>query len=190
MRSVIEIFLVCGAMVLMASGCAQPPTLTPDVAVVRIAPTQCGAEESPKRINEFIESEVRKETRRIRGSDLIVLGTVSRVAPELHDEGIRTVVTMSVEQCVKGSCADSTRFFVPGAHFGDRTHKLHPALTFRPGDRAVVLLRRADAGAEDDMPQLHPEQRYTLDHDGLVVRKGIPVEQFIVELGRIVGGTT
>jgi hypothetical protein len=184
-RSVTVILFMAGALALMVSGCGQPPTLTPDAAVVRTAPTQCGAENSPKRIQEFIEAQVRKETRLIRMSDLIVLGTVSRVAPQLHDEGIRTVVTMSVERCVKGSCADSTRFFVPGAHFGDRTHKLHPALTFRPGDRAVVLLGRADRSAGDDLPELHPEQRYTLDHDGLVVRKGIPIDQFIVELERI-----
>lgn len=188
MRSSIAVVVVGGASVLFASGCGRPPSLTPDTAVVKIAATQCGADRSTKRVEDFIESEVRKETRRIRSSDLIILGTVRRVTPELDEEGIRTIVTMSVERCVKGSCRDSTRFFVPGARFGDRSHKLHPALEFRPGDRAVLLLNRpADGSGEGALPELHPDQRYTLDHEDLVVRKGIPVEQFIEELGRIVG---
>jgi hypothetical protein len=183
--------LATAILVLLAFGCVEPPSLTPDVAVLRIAPTQCGAEQSPKRIKDYIDSEVEKEIRRIRDADLIVLGTVARATPELHEQGIRTVITMSVERCLRGSCDDSTRFYVSGGRFGDHTHKLHPALAFRPGDRALVLLRVSDEQSTGhDLPELHPEQRYSLDHDGLVVRKRIPIEQFITELEELLARVT
>lgn len=180
-----------GALALVVSGCAQPPSLTPDVTVLRIAPTQCGAKKSTKRVQEYIDSEVQKEIDRIRDADVIVLGTVTQVAPELHEQGIRTVITMSIERCIKGPCGDSTRFYVRGARFGDHTHKLHPALTFRPGDRGVVLLGGSDdRSTGNDLPEVRPELRYTVDHDGLVVRKRIPIEQFIAELGEILARGT
>lgn len=186
MRKTTVISLAGAAFGLMLSSCALPPTLTPDVAVLKIAPTQCGAANNPKRIKEFVDSEMGKEIHRIRDAELIVLGTVSRVAPELHEQGVRTVVTVSVERCIKGPCADTTSFYVPGADLGDRSLDPHPALTFRPGDRAVLLLGGLnDRSTGEDLPEVRPPLRYTVDHEGQVVRKRIPVEQFIAELTEI-----
>ncbi|HUF47547.1 MAG TPA: hypothetical protein VMM93_06985 [Vicinamibacterales bacterium] len=83
----------------------------------------------------------------VTGATLIVRGTVTDVrtitTPERRVESVATVAVASV---MKGEAAAFVSVLVPGGQVGDRRFVRTGAPTFRPGQEAVLFLRRDAAG--------------------------------------------
>jgi hypothetical protein len=84
----------------------------------------------------------------VNGSDIIAFGRVSDAAPEWSDDRRRidTLVTFDVGTYLKGGPGATIVFRVPGGQVGRYRNVTVGAPVFRPGDEAVLFLRRTESG--------------------------------------------
>jgi hypothetical protein len=82
-------------------------------------------------------------------AEVIVLGKVEEAAGAWSEDGriIVTRVTASVERAIKGGPRARVTFEVPGGSVGDQIMVASGAPVFRVGERVIVFLEPAGAGA-------------------------------------------
>ncbi|MBI4169653.1 MAG: hypothetical protein HY510_06925 [Acidobacteria bacterium] len=82
-------------------------------------------------------------------AEVIVLGKVEEAAGAWSEDGriVVTRVTASVERAIKGGPRARVTFEVPGGSVGDQIMVASGAPVFRVGERVIVFLEPAGAGA-------------------------------------------
>jgi hypothetical protein len=88
---------------------------------------------------------------RARGAERVVVGRVSAVAPvwQVNDFGDRlivSIVSVVVDETLKGPSQATVDVEVEGGTIGDVTLRVSDLASFVPGDRAVFYLSRSSRG--------------------------------------------
>jgi hypothetical protein len=110
-------------------------------------------------------------TDRARGAERVVVGRVTSVSPtwrvnEFGDRLIVSVVTVAVDEALKGPALQAVDVEVEGGTIGDLTLHVSDLESFAPGDRAVFYLARRPDGAL--VPHLRGLGLLKLDRSGRV----------------------
>ena len=89
---------------------------------------------------------------RARGSERVVVGRVTAVNPvwqtnEFGDRLIVSVVSVAVDETLRGPTQQAVDVEVEGGTIGDLTLHVSDLETFTPGDRGVFYLRRGSRGS-------------------------------------------
>ena len=159
--------------VVMGAGAAA---LTPDLYVSRVA------EEMARSVSDsaaafYLAREREDEETNLLASDVVLLGVVETVERK-QVPGVGGAyyaeVQMLVERCLKGPCGDRVRFTANSA--------LMPGARYELGERALVILNLVGRGDGRHLVGSELQDKYLVDDGGVVVRKGIPVDQLIEEI--------
>jgi hypothetical protein len=106
-------------------------------------------------------------------ADVVALGTIASSTPVWNV----SQVTMVVEECVKGACPDTLAF-------GAWVRSLSGA-RYSEGERVIVRLVYRGVGSTRG-PLAHSEDDKTeVSPDGTVKRMGIPVDEYLSEVRRL-----
>jgi len=147
----------------------------------------------PEAATAFLERARRVDLERMLAQDLIVLGTVSSLGSKATETGIYTTIHVDVEEVLKGQCPRSSIeiWKVGGTLHGRRASvDLNiPAHAGPPGNdppdvgtRHIFLGRRVgDNGAV--LAGGRQNLRYEV-RDGIVVRKGLKLDEFLAVIAR------
>ena len=89
---------------------------------------------------------------RARGSERVVVGRVTAVNPvwqtnEFGDRLIVSVVSVAVDETLRGPAQQAVDVEVEGGTIGELTLHVSDLETFIPGDRGVFYLRRGSRGS-------------------------------------------
>jgi hypothetical protein len=108
---------------------------------------------------------------RTRGSDRVVVGRVTAVNPiwqtnEFGDRLIVSVVSVAVDETLRGPSQQALDVEVEGGTIGDLTLHVSDLETFAPGDRGVFYLRRGSRGSL--VPHLRGQGLLKLDRSDRV----------------------
>ena len=103
---------------------------------------------------------------RARGAERVVVGRVTSVNPmwqtnEFGDRLIVSVVSVTVDETLKGPSQAAVDVEVEGGTIGELTLHVSDLESFTPGDRAVFYLRRSPRGAF--VPHLRSQGLLKLD---------------------------
>jgi len=139
------------------SGTPTPSTTPPDTKVTtgKVTPEQLAAE-----------------------AEVILVGKVTDIASYQQGEGnIYTLVTLSVEQTIKGEAAGEVVIRIPGGEAGGLTMMVTDNPSFQPEERAVVFLAKGE-GIFTVVGGMYG--KYTIDENDMV--GGRPLTEFIGQL--------
>ena len=108
---------------------------------------------------------------RTRGSERVVVGRVTAVNPtwqtnEFGDRLIVSVVSVAVDETLRGPAQQALDVEVEGGTIGDLTLHVSDLETFTPGDRGVFSLRRGSRGSL--VPHLRGQGLLKLDRSDRV----------------------
>ncbi len=89
---------------------------------------------------------------RTRGSERVVVGQVTAVSPvwqtnEFGDRLIVSIVSVAVDETLRGPSQQAVDVEVEGGTIGDLTLHVSDLETFAPGDRGVFYLKRGSRGS-------------------------------------------
>ena len=112
-------------------------------------------------------------------SDAILVGEVTDIASYQEGEGnIYTLVTLSVEQAIKGESEGEEVIRVPGGELGGQTLWVEDAPSFEPGERAVVFLEEIEGAF--GVCGWH-QGKFTIDNNNMV-SGNITLTEFIDQI--------
>jgi hypothetical protein len=118
----------------------------------------------------------------ITGADTIVVGTVTGVVSIQSDNvNIYTLVTLSVEQTIKGESSSEALIRVPGGESGGIVMTVTDYPSFKTGERALVFLVKS----EDSFKVYGGYQgKFTIDNNNMVSNNQ-SLAEFITQIGNI-----
>jgi len=176
-------------VLLMGAVCAVGHALTPDLAVLRAAENMNARDPGDNLAREYVSTWVSKEERYISSADCVALGTVTELAVRSFGNPKRpslyTLVTLSVEQCLRGPCSDELEFVAAGGQIGSYAVEITPAAAYAEGDRCAVVLFWEQSPHGRQLAGISPYSKYIVAGEGTVERKGIHIDQFLEELGEL-----
>jgi hypothetical protein len=108
---------------------------------------------------------------RARGAERVIVGRVSAVAPvwrvnDFGDRLIVSIVSVVVDETLKGQLQSTVDVEVEGGTIGDVTLRVSDLASFVPGDRAVFYLSRSPRGVF--VPHLRGQGLLKLDRQDRV----------------------
>ncbi|HVH26482.1 MAG TPA: hypothetical protein VM818_06980 [Vicinamibacterales bacterium] len=117
---------------------------------------------------------------RARGAERIVVGRVSSVAPvwrvnDFGDRLIVSIVSVAVDETLKGPPQPSVQVEVEGGTIGDVTLRVSDLASFVPGDRAVFYLSRSPRGVF--VPHLRGQGLLKLDRQDRVPGSSLTLDE-------------
>ena len=125
---------------------------------------------------------------RARGAERVVVGRVTAVNPawrtnEFGDRLIVSVVTVAVDETLRGPTAAAVDVEVEGGTIGDVTLHVSDLEPVSPGDRAVFYLARSRRGAF--VPHLRGQGVLKLDRSDRVRDSAVTLADVRRETGRV-----
>ena len=112
-------------------------------------------------------------------ADSILVGEVVDITSYQEGEGnIYTLVTLSVEQAIKGESEGEEVIRVPGGELGGQTLWVEDAPSFEPGERAVVFLEEIEGAF--GVCGWH-QGKFTIDNNNMV-SGNITLTEFIDQI--------
>mgnify|MGYP006281393505 CR=1 FL=1 len=187
------VFVIIGLLLAALGGVSEEQSAWPvDIAIQESAPQYTGNPDSRMTVEDVLDKAEQVDVRRLLSVDVIVLGTVTETMSFLEGREPFTRVSIDVDDCLKGHCGSGViDIIAPGGTVDGVTTETHAsgplwAGPFRSeppvaGSRYLFLLRRD----EKDPSVLRTGGnafRYLID-DGLIARKGIPLETFVPLIG-------
>jgi hypothetical protein len=117
---------------------------------------------------------------RARGAERVVVGRVTAVSPiwrvnEFGDRLIVSVVSVAVDETLRGQRAAAVEVEVEGGTIGELTLHVSDLGSFAPGDRAVFYLNRNTRGAF--IPHLRGQGLLKLDDSDRVRGSGLTLAE-------------
>jgi hypothetical protein len=116
-------------------------------------------------------------------ADVVVLGEVTDITSYQDDDGIYTIVTLEVEQAIKGETGQEVEVRVPGGEVNGIGLWVEDAPIFQTGERVVVFLEETNAALEVCG---WSEGKFTIEGDR-VVKLDQSLDNFIAEIEGLAG---
>jgi len=118
-------------------------------------------------------------------ADSIVVGEVTDIACHEENKGnIYTLITLSVEQTVKGKSEGEVMIKVPGGEVGGNRLIVEDTPSFQLGERVMVFLKK---GEDDKFSVVGGFQgKFSIDENNMV--GDAPLDQFIDQVRVIIEG--
>jgi hypothetical protein len=117
---------------------------------------------------------------RARSAERVVVGRVTSVSPtwrvnEFGDRLIVSVLSVAVDETLKGQAQASLSVEVEGGTIGELTLRVSDEESFAPGERAVFYLRRNPLGVL--VPHLRGHSLLKLDRSGRVPGSSLTLDE-------------
>ena len=118
-------------------------------------------------------------------ADTILAGKVTGVASQQEDKNIYTLVTLAVEQVIKGEAAGEVTIKLPGGEAGGVTLAVTDYPGFKTDEKVLVFLNK-DGGTYKIAGGLYG--KYTINENN-TVSDNKPLAEFIAQIKSIMEGT-